>query len=177
MKTQIKYIIALALTVLMAAPAFVFASTGKATIINPTTGEKRVINIGQSIPPGFTLLYTQTVQVPVTTTPTATKTSLGDLVILDQLFNGNNALGVGNTSSSNLGDLFMLNQLFGGGGTLFNSQTGAGSTNLGNLFVLDRLFSGNGILNNGGILGSGTNNLGGLFVLDQLFGTSGGLFK
>ncbi len=91
-------------------------------------------------------------------------TDLGQLFILDRLFNRNTDI-FGN-HRTNLGDLFILDQLFGNdtifdnGGIVMdnNNLFGGGASSLGDLFVLNRLFG-----------GGGQANLGDLFILDQLF--------
>ncbi len=175
----------------MAVPAsYAQTATGRATIFNPGTGEKLIVNIGDPVPPGWKIFKeakpaarttTTTTTTSAATTVTPTTTSLGDLIILDRLFNTGGVLnsnGVLGNGGSDLGDLFILNQLFGGGGTIFNSRTGAGSTNLSNLFTLDALFGGRGgVLGGGGVLGN-NGNLGDLFILNNLFSNgTGGLFR
>jgi len=93
--------------------------------------------------------------------------SLGNLLILDQLFGGDGGLLNGGFLGGNdLGDLLILNQLFGTNGNIFNGGM-LGGNSLGNLLILDQLFGGDGGLLNGG------GDLGNLLILDQLFG--GGL--
>jgi len=86
-------------------------------------------------------------------------TGLGDLFILDRLFQINSDGTPGSAAWTSLGDVFILDQLFGGG--FLNS---AGSLGLGDLFVLDRLFRPSSSLLNPSIT-----TLGDLFILDQLF--------
>ena len=131
----------------------------------------------------------EVLQLPATTAATLNNgnvlgnNTLGNLLILDQLFGGNNGGGIfGNggvlgNGGSTLGNLFILDQLFGGNGNggIFNGGgiLGNGNNTLGNLFVLDALFGGNnggGIFGNSGILGNGGSTLGNLFILNQLFG-------
>ncbi|MFA6422019.1 MAG: hypothetical protein WCV92_01300 [Candidatus Buchananbacteria bacterium] len=102
--------------------------------------------------------------------------SLGNLLILDSIFGGNNTLGTGilgsTDGSNNLGNLFLLNELFGGdtGLNLFGTGTTGttGNNSLGNLLILNSVFGGNSnLLGNSGL---GTGNLGNLIILDKLFG-------
>jgi len=152
------------------------------TIINSSTGEKRVIQAGEAIPAGF-VVFTPAPAPRVVTTPAATTTvtpvstgsSLGDLIILDKLFNNNSGIlgggGIGG-NDNDLGNLFMLNQLFGGGTSIFGNGIVNGTNNLGNLFLLQELFGGDSVFD------GGSKDLGDLFVLDQLFGgSSNGLFR
>jgi len=83
--------------------------------------------------------------------------NLGDLFVLDKLFDGHSLLESGRTS---LGDLIILDQTMNNG-RLFEDS---GPLSLGDLFVLDRLFRKDSkILNpDGGALGD-------IFILDQLF--------
>lgn len=88
-------------------------------------------------------------------TTDSSATSLGNLFLLDQLFNnGNGTLSNGNT---NLGDLFLLNNLSNNNGDLLNLNLNANNNDLGRLLVLDGLFN------------NGNSNLGNLIVLNQLF--------
>lgn len=94
-------------------------------------------------------------------------TNLGDLFILDKLFNNGDGGILNSSNGSDLGDLFVLDRLFSGNGTNGNGTGILGGNSLGQLFVLDRLFGDNG----GGLFDkSGNNNLGDLFILDRLFG-------
>lgn len=61
-------------------------------------------------------------------------TSLGDMLVLNQLFSNSGING------NNLGTLFALNQLFNGVNS--NGLLTPGGTSLGNLFVLDQFFGG-----------------------------------
>lgn len=155
------------------------------TLINSTTGERLVIQAGERIPAGFVVFQPAPAPRPVTTTTTvvtpvaaaSTRTNLGDLIILDRLFNddgGNGILGgnLGGDDDSDLGDLFMLNQLFGGGTNIFGAGIIGGTNNLGNLLILDELFGGDSVFDNG------DKDLGDLFVLSQLFGGGiNGIFR
>ena len=105
--------------------------------------------------------------------------NLGNLVVLDALFGGNNGSilggsnGILGTSGNglNLGNLVILDQLFTGSSTLGSTSGTTGNIfggNLGNLVILDALFGGNNgssLFNNA----SGTSNLGDLFILNDLF--------
>lgn len=153
------------------------------TLINSTTGERLVIQAGERIPAGFVVFTPAPAPRPVTTTTTtvtpvaavSTRTNLGDLIILDKLFNDNDGGllgdGLGGSDNNDLGDLFMLNQLFGNGTNIFGSGIVNGTNNLGNLFILQELFGGDSVFDNG------NKDLGDLFVLDQLFGGTNGLFR
>jgi hypothetical protein len=94
--------------------------------------------------------------------------SLGNMVVLDQLFSGTNT--IGGASASSLGDLFVLNSLFGSGSgassVLSNtSKTGIKANNIGDLFVLNRLFA-----SNNSIFRGNQTDLGDMIILDKLFG-------
>ncbi|MFH0892504.1 MAG: hypothetical protein V1867_07035 [Candidatus Falkowbacteria bacterium] len=83
--------------------------------------------------------------------------NLGDLFVLDKLFDGHSLLEPGRTS---LGDLIILDQIMNNG-RLFEDS---GSLGLGDLFVLDRLFR-----KDDKILNADGGTLGDIFILDQLF--------
>ncbi|MBI4708586.1 MAG: LysM peptidoglycan-binding domain-containing protein [Candidatus Portnoybacteria bacterium] len=97
-------------------------------------------------------------------------TNLGDLFILDRLFD--NGSGVLSGGDNDLGDLLVLDQLFGSDNGIFGGMTGD-SSNLGNLIILDELFNNDSIIGGNGIMDS-DNDLGDLIILDKLFGTSNG---
>jgi hypothetical protein len=98
--------------------------------------------------------------------------NLGDLIILNQLFDGNGLFngGVGTGTGTNLGNLIILDRLFSDGGGIL----GGGGTDLGDLIILDQLFGGNGLFGNGAGTGTGT-NLGNLIILERLFSDGGGI--
>ncbi|OGF26290.1 hypothetical protein A2303_03780 [Candidatus Falkowbacteria bacterium RIFOXYB2_FULL_47_14] len=83
--------------------------------------------------------------------------NLGDLFVLDKLFDGHSLLEPGRTS---LGDLIILDQIMNNG-RLFEDN---GPLGPGDLFVLDRLFR-----KDSKILNADGGALGDIFILDQLF--------
>lgn len=102
--------------------------------------------------------------------------TLGNLLILDSIFGGNNVLGGSNgvlgSGSDSLGNLFILNDLFGGSTGSSGSLLGTGTTNgsLSNLLILNSIFgNGSGVLGGNSAL-SGGGTLGNLIILDKLFG-------
>lgn len=94
-------------------------------------------------------------------------TDLGDLLVLDMLFRGDNANGNGilsNENGSNLVDLFVLDQLFSDENGLFDGTDDDG-IDLKDLMLLDVISNGEGK----GILGGNGSNFVDLFILDELF--------
>jgi hypothetical protein len=95
-------------------------------------------------------------------------TSLGQLIVLDKIFDNN-----GKSTFGDLGELIVLDRIFGGGGFIGGTtRTGSGGilggSSLGQLIVLDKVFDdGNGKK-------STLSNIGELIVLDRLF--SGGRY-
>ena len=79
---------------------------------------------------------------------TMANSNLGDLFVLDRLFN--NDKGVLN-NNTNLGDLYVLDRLF------TNNNILGSNDNLGRLFILNRLFSG-GNLFSGSLFNNNSTN-------------------
>jgi hypothetical protein len=180
MKKHMKLIAIGMVAVMAVAVAYpVYAAKTLATIWNPDTGEKQVVEVNAPMPAGFELWTGGTasgeearqailnprprVVTPAATPAVSTGTNLGDLIILDELFGGDNA--IGGAQASSLGDLFVLNSLFGSGVVSGTSGTsGISGNSLGNLFVLDRLFA-----SNNSIFRGNQTDLGDLLILNNIF--------
>lgn len=103
--------------------------------------------------------------------------NLGELLVLDSLFDGGTGAAQGENGSgtrlgtSRLGELIVLTEIFEGDGSSLGSSNG--TSNLGELLVLDNLFGGDGAGQGDGLASS---RLGELIVLTGIFddGVSGG---
>lgn len=100
---------------------------------------------------------------PETIKPKTDKYNIGDLFVLDNLFDNSNKIINANSTSNTTdpGDLFVLNALF----NKYEFDSPQNQYDLGDLFVLDELFN----FNNNNFLDSGFSSLKDLLILDKLF--------
>ncbi len=88
---------------------------------------------------------------------TAAGPTIGQLFILDRIFNDDDML---NRNETTLGDIYILDRLFGRDGASFDGQL----NRMGNLLILNQLFG-----RTGSPILDGKATLGNLFILNQLF--------